>query len=502
LPRSICPAAVIAFLCSTVGAFASVSDAATIPVHAASASPGPLDDGPHLFLDDALIAESRDVSFTLHTSEKFNGNPILTGKNPLTALDKVSGPSSVVYDRGTSSFRMWYTPHSRTGLGFHMGYATSADGIAWSLPDLGIVEFQGNRHNNLVVREVIGGDVLFDPRTANPAERYKSVSYRHDPKPVGFSVSFSPDGLHWSPLEWVAELEDPEGREGIGASDVVNAFYDLERNEFVAIFKMWSREGEYTIPVKRGVPPPTCARRIVGVSRSTDFRHWSKARVVLRADQEDPPTLEFYGVRAVLRRGGLFIGFLPCLIDDAPPDGIGWTELMVSRDGDTWQRIRQPFLPQSTEDATAPDHAMAWVSGVTTVGDKEYVYYSGLKEGHKTGERSGCLATLRKDGFVSVDGGANGGSLTTRPFSLVDKTGRTLTLNANAKRGEIRVQLCSQGKPIDGYAFADCSPVVSDGVAMAVSWKAGNQVPISEQPVQIEFQIRDGSLYSFGFAKQ
>jgi len=80
---------------------------------------------------------------------------------------------------------MWYIPYSRSGLGVHFGYGTSVDGVRWRLPDLGLTEFQGSCHNNLLLIHVLGGRVLFDPEAANLEENYKAVFYRHKPEPVG-----------------------------------------------------------------------------------------------------------------------------------------------------------------------------------------------------------------------------------------------------------------------------------------------------------------------------
>jgi hypothetical protein len=309
-------------------------------------------------------------------------------------------------------------------------------------------------------------------------------------------VTFSPDGLHWSVPEWIATLDDPESNRGTGAGDVLSAFFDPKRGEFVALFKMMSLPGEYTIPVKRGVPGPGCQRRIMGMSRSKDFRAWSKARTIVRPDSNDPPTLEFYGISNIVLRGGLFVGFIRCLIDDVPPDGIGWTELILSRDADHWHRVRQPFLQRSTEDDSAPDHAIAWISEIATVGDRDFIYYAGTAYGHKIGARAGCLAFLRKDGFVSVDAGVKGGRLVTKPLRVPQGT---VGLTLNAEGGEIRVQLSKAGKPLDGYSYDDCEPVRADSVSAPVRWRGRSVLPATTDPVQIGFLIRSARLYGFEF---
>jgi hypothetical protein len=52
-------------------------------------------------------------------------------------------------------------------------YAESRDGIAWTKPDLGLVEFEGAKSNNLVARGPHGAGVHFDPRETEAARRYK-----------------------------------------------------------------------------------------------------------------------------------------------------------------------------------------------------------------------------------------------------------------------------------------------------------------------------------------
>lgn len=457
-----------------------------------------LGEGPHLFLDDHLIDKKTDVTFTVHRPEKYSGNPIIPAKNKWTALDKAVAPSTVMADPAGDGLRMWYIPHSRSGLGYHLGYGTSTDGVCWEFPDLGLIDFRGSKHNNLVLLNVIGGRVLFDPHATNPAERYKTVVYRHKPKPVGFSVAFSPDGFRWTPMHWIKELDDSGERSGTGASDVVNIFHDPVRKEFVAVFKMWSRQGDYTVAVKRGTPAPRCGRRILGTSRSKDFRRWSKASVILRPDDKDAKTLEFYGMPAVIRRGGLFIGILPCLIDDAKPDGIGWTELAISRDGDRWRRIRLPFLPRSESKPGAPDHAIAWASEVMTVGNREYVYYTGLEYGHKQGGRFGCVAFLRKDGFASFNAGSRQGRLATKLVRLSSTCRGGMTLNVNASGGAVRVQLSGSGGVLKGYSFSDCDPISADARSVPVTWRGKSELPRTKEPLRIEFTLRDARLYSFG----
>ena len=460
-----------------------------------------LDKGSHFFFDDRLVGEKTGLELKVHRPKKYERNPIVPSQNPFNVLDLSTGAATVLADEAGGGFRMWYVLYKCGLPGTHLGYAVSADGIGWQFPNLGIVEFDGSKRNNLLLPQVLGGRVLVDPYPARPDEKYKAILYRHQPDPVGFSVAFSRDGIRWSPPFWIEELDDRSkaGIQGQGASDVVSAFYDRDCGEWVALFKMWSLPGQYEVAVKRGIDAPRCGRRVIGISRSKDFRHWTKARQILLPDDQDPPTLEFYGMPAVIRRGDWYIGFVPCLIDDASPDGVGWTELAVSRDGNSWKRIRQRFLDRSADATDGPDHAIAWVSEVFPVKEREYVYYSALRYGHKSGDRSGCLAFLEKDRFVSLETVLGGGRLRTNLVLLPTDECALLLLNVDAADGNVRVQLSDGGKALKGYSFSDCDPITTDSISIPVRWMGKSGLPKSGRPLVMQFRVENARLYAFEF---
>jgi hypothetical protein len=205
---------------------------------------------------------------------------------------------------------------------------------------------------------------------------------------------------------------------------------------------------------------------------------------------------EFYGFKPMVR-GDLYIGFLRVLRDDLPADaggeveGIGWTELMSSRDGRTWTRYQQTFIDRDPRPGTW-DHAMAWFADCITVGDREHVYYGGYSAGHKVGHREVGLAFLRRNGFVSRDAGAVPGLLRT-PVVRLD--GGALTVNADA--AEVRVRLTRpQATPLPGWDWEDALPLGGDGVAQPLQWRA-SPARLPSEPVRLEFRVRQGALYGF-----
>jgi hypothetical protein len=108
------------------------------------------------------------------------------------------------------------------------------------------------------------------------------------------------------------------------------------------------------------------------------------------------------------------------------------------------------------------------------------------------------LATLRLDGFVSLDAGATSGTLLTRPLEL---DGGTLTVNARVG-GELRVEALADGRPLPGYGAAECLPVRGDGLRQPVRWTGHPNVDgLRGRTVQLRFTLRDGSLYGFQCAR-
>jgi hypothetical protein len=201
-------------------------------------------------------------------------------------------------------------------------------------------------------------------------------------------------------------------------------------------------------------------------------------------------------------RGGLYLGFLRVLRDDMPADpdgpvkGVGWTELCTSRDGENWVRQPDVFLDRNPQPGTW-DHAMAWIGDSITVGDKEFIYYGGYSAGHKVGERNVGVATLRKDGFVSLAAGPKGGLLRTRLFVL---EGDHLTVNAKVD-GELRVRILDpSGLPMRGFFGKDCTPIRGDSLSHRLRWK-GSLASLKGKHVRLEFSLRDAQIYGFDFVR-
>jgi hypothetical protein len=235
-------------------------------------------------------------------------------------------------------------------------------------------------------------------------------------------------------------------------------------------------------------------------STSTDLIHWTEPRYIITPDEKDEGETQFYCMGGVIARGDLLVGMVRVLRDDLPADpggpvaGIGYTTLVWSRDGVHWERDRTPFLDRG-EPGTW-DHAMSWIDCQLPVGEEVFLYYGGYARGHKVErftERQIGLARMRRDRYVARESGDAAGVLRTRVVTLDAKM---MTLNADARRGEIRVRITDPaGKPLAGYTFADCAPITGDSLAAPVKWRH----PISRlrgRLVRIEFRLRQACLFA------
>ncbi len=455
----------------------------------------PIDLGRQLFVDDFLIEQTSLVR-TFHRPDYHPANPIL---RPVTAwelrdeyADRThthSNPSAmpfsdgIFYDPKDRLFKMWYMG----GYILNTCYATSSDGIHWEKPVLDVVKgtnivMSGNRDSSTV---------WLDQHTLDPAQRFKMASF-HDRYLEQF---ISPDGIHWKKV----------GNSGT-TGDRSTFFYNPFRD--VWVFSL--RSDQHAGPRHRLY------------WETADFvggAHWDNRGPVewVGADALDPKRPEYnvetelYNLDCVAYESiliGLFTMFRgERLIREKPNDVcVGY-----SRDGFHWSRPdRAAFLPVSER---VGDWNWANVQSAggccLVVGDRLYFYVSGRQGVSGTTDPGVCstgLATLRRDGFVSLDHPGKAaisrvsalapGTLITRPVRF---SGRHLFVNLAAPSGELRVEvLDDSGRTIAPYTSAACVPVRGDSTCARVVWSdAADVAALANRPVRFKFTVSNGALYAF-----
>jgi hypothetical protein len=217
---------------------------------------------------------------------------------------------------------------------------------------------------------------------------------------------------------------------------------------------------------------------------------------------------QFYSMSGIITRGDLMIGLVKVLRDDlnATPGktakqmgdmnrkaaGIGYTVLAWTRDGITWERDYQPFIPRNPVPGTF-DHAMSWGDEQIIVGNNTYLYYAGYKRGHKINrfhERQIGLAIMMKDRYVSRDAGLNEGEIITKPLII---EGKSISINANI-HDEFKVRLLDQDcNSIQGF---DWVSIKGNDVNIPVKWKKDIS-SLEGKTVRIQFKMKNAQLFCF-----
>ena len=458
-----------------------------------------------LLIDDHAIERMEGLTRSVHAATKHPGNPVLRREHPWEGF-RVMLWGTVLFDEATNRFRMWYccVPHDSAEPAVKIdgknripwvtltAYAESEDGVRWQKPHLQQHDFNGSRDNNLVNigRDNIEGlSVLHDPNDPDPTRRYKAIfwehrSYRADH--YGVPPYEDPPEGNWSAGIWAAF--SPDGIEWRNHGCVIAGFSDTHQTTVYD-----PKIDRYVLFNRLGGVGRRTAR-----SESADLLHWSSAKLVLAADDNDPPGTEIYAM-PVLIYEGMYLG-LPLMFYHGTDARIE-AQLAASRDGKRWQRVgdRTPVIGNGAVGQwDAGDIRMG--NSVVVKDNTIYLYYAasagahavppGTEPDHEFFQKYRSmhigLATLRRDGWVSLDAGDETGWVLTRPFVMPKGA---LHLNVDATGGEARVVLAGQtSKPVEG-----------DQRDATVQFDDTDAANLTGQTVQFRIHLRNAKLYSFWF---
>lgn len=478
-----------------------------LSLHAAVSQPAAADEkialvgnAAQLFVDLDRVEALDNVQQVFHAADKHPLNPVLRKVKPWENDRGTWG--SVIYDENAKLFKAWYGGLSGRKKEYRPGslsecsvlcYATSKDGVHWDRPELGLCEVLGSTKNNVV----IGDDhhnglahwesILKDPLEKDPRRSYKAIgwsSYDWDGPMSGIYTMVSPDGLRWTHTrEPVFHYHPRPGSKDLGpVGDAQSLMIDTLRRRYVAFL--------------RSMPHRS-------LSISEDFVTWTPPRICLRAGSGETSNTVYNHMGFVY--GDRYIGLLTYFVRDSK-NPLLTVRLLTGRDGETWQRpsAGRPFIDVGGIGDWDRFTVMLTGAPPIRVGDKLYFYYRGLATRHRPYEgkddayRQGGglgLATLRVDGFASLNASYDGGRLTTKPFRT---HGRQLRVNAKADFGRLWVEvLDSAGKPIPGLTRADCQVMQSDRVDHPIVWTNDGLARLKGRPIRLRFHLENARLYSY-----
>ena len=388
---------------------------------------------------------------------------------------------------------MWYLGHgdgggsSGGGAAWHQRVclAKSRDGYNWEKPDLGLVEYNGSKHNNLV--DILDGQthhiqacvVFHDPEDPDPGRRFKVIIETRKYPSNLFAVAFSADGLRWRESEKRPEIISCE----MSGGTRFNGCYYLTAHSAGSHFG---------------------ALRQLVTYASYDFETWIEASCMGFSRDNVPPRPMVYGGAqgeqvhlgaGLWNRGNVIIGLYgqwhgPQNDDRRHVDmDLG---LVVSNDA---LHYREP-IPDFRMVAAAEDgmqHLPGSINfkfaghvqgqGFENVGEETLFWYApwpeqlsdGVRVAHWPRDRLGYFQP-----FVLPKGKPRTCHVISAP---IDPEGQGCAVSLNVDRlsehAQVAVEILDERfQPLDGYSAAECNRLES-GLRQPVGW--GRQTAVRDR---------------------
>jgi len=467
--------------------------AAVLSLASPAVADAPIDIGTdrQLFVDHYLIDKMTGVRLVMHPPVR--REVVIRNDHPW----EKHGVSYMVTFRDGERFRAWYrcdaAPLNRGGTRRQMtAYAESTDGIHWTKPPLGIIEFDGSTQNNLVWAGPGGNMAVFkDGNPDAPAnERYKAIV--RDREVYGL---VSADGLHWRLVQEEPILTDrPFDSHNV-------AFWDSRQKHYVAYTRGAATNGKPGVGMTMNFRKGT---RAIRRATSKDFRTWTPLELI---DTGDAPLEHLYTNATVMydRAPGIYLMFPSRYANARKPDpdwpyeGVNDVVFLSSRDGLRFERtFMEAFVRPGLDQGNWHDRSLYMERGILQTSPTELSMYA--MENWRLDSVHIRRLTLRPDGFVSVQAPYRQGELLTRPLRF---SGKTLRLNFSTSAvGSVQVEIQDEtGSPAAGLTLQNCPIIYGDKLDAPVEWKAGGGLgKLAGKPIRLRFVLRDADLYAFRFA--
>lgn len=518
-----------------------------LPVFA-SAQPVEIGDGLQVMWEDRVVDAAKTTAPRVLHHPVNRGTVMIWdkpweggGTESVTVVNDVGADGKPLYRMYYIGWDMYGDVFGRNGKGGQkaenpMGsmlqscYAESRDGLVWTRPNLGLVEFNGSKENNILMDDRTpnwGSGIVFfkdENPACPPGARYKALASAHATD-YDIYLFTSPDGIHFTcashPVIRLSRGDDRvimgdthlaafyhpatkkyhvylRGHRMLREEDRDKMFVDVKFREILhAEFESFDCEQRprlvdfaaadggpveaYPLYTPSVFPYYRAPEILVGLPKRYNERgEWTKTFDAL-------PDLDMRKLRfGKSARYGLAI-----------TDGL----FMTSRDGQEFLRYDEAFL------RPGPERHLGWLYGSCAFGygiietpaadgsGPEMSFY--VPHGHWADAAKNLERwTLRRDGFASRQASFRGAKVVTRELVFA---GDALLLNfATSARGRIRVKVFERGR---GEPSAVSEWIFGDAVDRRVPFKTGSLGDLSGRPVTLEFEMVDADLYAFRFKK-
>lgn len=356
-------------------------------------------------------------------------------------------------------------------------YAQSKDGIHFEKPSLGLIEFEGSKENNILLRYAHGTGIMLDRQETDRKKRFKLVTKVEYHSSRNFmAVAFSEDGIHFSDL-----IEWPEYNP---AGDAHNfPFRDPCTGKYYVVTRIW----------KNGV-------RICAISESTDFINWSKPVEILRGEGFEN---QVYSM-PVLPYNGIYLGFASMYHEgDATADNFDTVdvELQFASSLDHWDHVApgQKLIPRG--EGVYPegefDCGCIYSAAPVEKDGKLWFYYMGGNGRHtdfretslargwlEKDKLAGCIPKKRQQAFV-----------TTSHFVVY---GEEVSILADLEEnGELAVALGTKsGKVYEGFEKENCRLERQKDGYYKISYEGRRLTELRNLPVSFHVYFKNAKIYA------
>jgi len=474
-------------------------DAGLPPISPPGPEPEPqiINNESQLFADDALVAHRRSVHRRLNRPRKQEA--------PILVPDREWEGQSILYGcivEHEGVYRLYYkskdwrsqedTRGSRYGRS-NICIAQSADPVEFAKEPIAGAVHEGT---NIVVEEGIDDFTVHkDVDDPDPERRFKILSsYRN--WWAGLTPATSPDGIRWT---WGERVAVPY------LGDRCSYWYDPIRKKHIA----WSRNYQ------------VLGSRVIFHRETDDFGDWSPREdtsdtrggdyrgdtpwLAIAPDRYDHEETQIYGGYGFWYRS-MYFAYVEMF---HPHQQRIDTQLACSRDGLNWTRLcdRELFLRNGDHGEFDAYWVVPTFNPPLLKDGRLLIHYNGRPDPHITPgfnhvppgmEGAFGLATLREDGFVSLDATGAEGVVETPTMRLPEKRS-ALEINCcpfKVRPGfapmEVKVEILSaDGVPLSAYGLY----AVDDE---RVWYRIEPESPLPDL-VRLRFRLTNARLYSFKF---
>jgi hypothetical protein len=421
-------------------------------------------------------------------------------------------PTTLIKEKGI--FRMWANC-CPDNLNYLNCYFESKDGIVWEKPDLGLVEFEGSKNNNLITAS-IGISIFVDPE--HPKERYKSMWHSRiaaeefekykDKRPWSYYAleldrplvhvlkgAVSPDGLQWE------ELPDPIAIEHADTQNL--GYFDSETKKYVIFIRthmVGSRASGQPYPPQKF--HQRVSRRAIGRTESPNFRSFPLSEVVIEPGPDMHPSEQFYTNCYTTIPGAPDHHLMFPTVYNVADDGAK-VVLYSSHNGKNWHRISGPPVAE-LQPFGEPDGGwlLAHPNLVERPNGDWVLPYEGYDVPHKYARGAyrfePGLLVWPKGRLVGIEAREEGSFATAY---LIIK-GSKIKINALTSRaGFIKTELVDMElNPVKGFTFGESDAIIGNQYLTELSWNKNSTISeMMGKPLMLRFKMKRAKIYGLHF---